>query len=74
MQELKWQKTIAAAELKDFDRRLDNRAKQQQKRQKQKSRNQDAILSGVMGGAFPLLFGQGPGTSLVARQAAMWAE
>ncbi len=45
-------------------RRRNNRLKRVDNLRQKKRRNQDAIGSGIIGGAFPLLFGQGAGASI----------
>ena len=56
-QELKQIKQTDAAALADFDRRLENRVAKRQ-------RTREATSNAVIGGAFPLLFGQGVGASI----------
>jgi phage-related minor tail protein len=56
-QELKQIKQTDAAALADFDRRLENRVAKRQ-------RTREATSNAIIGGAFPLLFGQGLGASI----------
>ncbi len=61
-QELKLIKANDKAELQDFDRRLANRERVKKERQNSRlfqGSRRDAISQGIVGGAFPLLFGQG---------------
>lgn len=49
-------------ELRNFDKLLQERT---QTRARQEKRRRDALGSGIIGGAFPLLFGQGVGASVL---------